>query len=427
VERLDARLYAVLLDAAQSAGLTLQGDDLETKFTMLIKEIHIRSGERVVVIIDEYDKPLLSTIDDRDIHKKMRDALKGFYGVLKSADEHLRFVFLTGVTKFSKVSIFSDLNNLTDISMDPSYCDICGITQEELERDFSPEIEGIAQGKGITQDEYLAKLKHFYNGYRFSRKPLTVYNPFGLLNHFNSGGQFDTFWFATGTPTFLIKLIQAQKINVLNLERNKVSVADFHKFDVDNMEAVPVLYQSGYLTIVDYNERRNQYTLDYPNEEVRISFAESLCDSWTGVRSSERTSVINTILDAVEAGNVDAFVEALKPFYNGIPYELIAQVEYYYELVFYLVLRMLGLYCFVEVRTAVGRIDAVLECDDFVYVLEFKVDGTAKKALQQIDDKDYALSWNGRGKKIFKIGIVFDKEKRNIGSYKYRLWEDKIL
>jgi hypothetical protein len=150
---------------------------------------------------------------------------------------------------------------------------------------------------------------------------------------------------------------------------------------------------------------------------VRSSFAGALCDSWTGVHSSERASVINTILDAVEAGNVDAFVEALKPFYNGIPYELIAQVEYYYELVFYLVLRMLGLYCFVEVHTAIGRIDAVLECDDFVYVLEFKVNGTAKKALQQIDEKDYALSWNGKGKKVFKTGIVFDKEQRNIGGW----------
>jgi hypothetical protein len=349
----------------------------------------------------------------------MRNALKGFYGVLKSVDEHLHFVFLTGVTKFSKVSIFSDLNNLTDISMDPVYCDICGVTQEELERDFSPEIEGIATSKGITRDAYIAKLKHFYNGSRFSRKQLTVYNPFGLLYHFNSGGQFESFWFATGTPTFLIKLIQAQKINVFNLERKTILTADFQRFDVDNMDAVPVLYQSGYLTIVDYdeNERRGRYTLDYPNEEVRSSFAGALCDSWTGVHSAERASVINTILDAVEAGKADDFVEALKPFYNGIPYELIAQVEYYYELVFYLVLRMLGLYCFVEVRTAVGRIDAVLECDDFVYVLEFNVDGTAQKALQQIGDKDYALSWNGKGKKVFKIGIVFDKEKRNIGGW----------
>jgi hypothetical protein len=183
-----------------------------------------------------------------------------------------------------------------------------------------------------------------------------------------------------------------------------------------------VLYQSGYLTIVDYEEKRSRYTLDYPNEEVRSSFAGSLCDSWTGVRSLERTSLINTIVDAIEAGNVDAFVEALKPFYNNIPYELVTQVEYYYELVFYLILRMLGLYCLVEVHTAIGRIDAVVECDDYVYVLEFKLNGTVQEALRQIDDKDYALpwngkSWNGTGKKVFKIGMVFDKEKRNIGSW----------
>jgi hypothetical protein len=264
-----------------------------------------RCGERVVIIIDEYDKPLLNTIDVPDIHKEIRSALKAFYGVLKSSGEHLRFVFLTGVTKFSQVSIFSDLNNLIDLSLDPRYADLCGITQEEMERDFEPEIEQIAADKNLEKQKYLADLKRFYNGYRFSENTLTVYNPFGLLNHFYNNGTFDAYWFATGTPTFLIKLIENQKINILNLERSKVSLYDFQKFDVEKMDAYPVLYQSGYLTIVDYDEERNRFVLDYPNEEVRASFAKSLVDEYFHAPSEKAHALSIQLPDALFDGDVE--------------------------------------------------------------------------------------------------------------------------
>ncbi|GHV14474.1 ATPase AAA [Fibrobacterales bacterium] len=414
VEELYVVIDKMLESCANKYDVPFVGKTISDKFSRLIESLHNQCGEKVAVVIDEYDKPLLNTLDTKIVHEEIRNALKAFYGVLKSSDEHLKFVFLTGVTKFSKVSIFSDLNNLTDLSLDPRYADICGITQEELEENFKEEIDSIAGGEGGA---YLAKLKRFYNGYRFSEKPLTVYNPFGLLHHFNSEGKFIPYWYESGTPTFLIKLIKQQNINVLNLEQKVLSYDDFRKFDVENMDAVPVLYQSGYLTITGYNEKRGTYNLGYPNDEVRTSFASSLADLYIHIKNDEKTPLVLKLIDSLEAGEVDNFVEALRPFYNNIPYDEASKVESYYELIFLLTLRMLGIYCEAQVHTAIGRIDAVLKVDDFVYVVELKVNGTAEEALAQINDKNYALSYEGQGKKIVKLGIEFDKEKRNIGRW----------
>jgi hypothetical protein len=256
-------------------------DDPAGRFRQLIINITQKAGEKAVVIIDEYDKPLLTTLDMPEEHNVIRSALKSFYGVLKSSDEYLKLGFLTGVTKFSQVSVFSDLNNLTDISMNPAFYDLCGITQDELERNFEDEIAVAIERKKMSRQSYLSEVKRFYNGYRFSRQPDTVYNPFGLLNHLNEQGEFNAYWFATGTPTFLIKLIESQKIDILNLEKIPLSSMSFQKFNVDTMDALAVLYQSGYLTIVDYDEEFNEYTLDYPNEEVRASFANALLEHYT--------------------------------------------------------------------------------------------------------------------------------------------------
>jgi hypothetical protein len=283
IDTLDVMLQNNMERAAAKIDVQLRGTILPDTLINLIIDAKNRCGERAVIIIDEYDKPLLSTIDSSELHIKMRDALKGFYSVLKSADEYLKFVFLTGVTKFSQVSIFSDLNHLTDISLDPRYSNICGITQEEMEQGFQPEINEIVREGGKDRAEYLEKLKHFYNGYRFSEKPLTVYNPFGLLNHFDKGGKFSSYWYASATPAFLIKLIENQHIDVLHLGDQTVRSGVFQKYDVETMEAVPVLYQSGYLTITGYDDERGKYTLDFPNEEVRGSFAESLIEKYLHV------------------------------------------------------------------------------------------------------------------------------------------------
>jgi hypothetical protein len=424
VETLKLTLQNTLFNIAANADLELRGDLAPIQFVNLILDMHQKYGERVVIIIDEYDKPLLNTIDVPDIHREILSALKAFYGVLKSSDEHLRFVFLTGVTKFSQVSIFSDLNNLIDLSLDPRYADLCGITQEEMERDFEPELEKIAAEKKREKHTYLAELKHFYNGYRFSSNPLTVYNPFGLLNHFNSGGRFDAFWFATGTPTFLIKLIETQKINILNLERSKVSLYDFHKFDVENMDAVPVLYQSGYLTIVDYDEERSRFVLDYPNEEVRASFARSLVDTYFHAPSEKAQALSVQLPDALFDGDVAGAITAIKVFLASIPYDLVAGTENDYQTVVHSIFTMMGLYCRSEVRIAAGRLDTLVETKKYVYCFEFKIHGSAEDALRQIDTKEYLLPWTGSGKKLFKTGVVFDTDKRTIGDWKADVKEE---
>ena len=265
---------------AQKYGITVTGTTKSDRLARLIHDLNKTCDERVVVIIDEYDKPLLNTIDFPKLHAIMRSVLKGFYAVLKSSDAYLKFVFLTGVTKFSHVSVFSDLNHLTDLSLDPEYADICGITQEELVQNFEPEIANAIQDAGLTREEYFDELRRYYNGYRFSEKNLKIYNPFGLLKHFRNNGKFLDYWYESGTPTFLINIIANQKVNILDLNNLKVGYSDFKKYDIETMQAASLLYQTGYLTITDYDTDNNQFTLDYPNEEVRSCFAQSLLENY---------------------------------------------------------------------------------------------------------------------------------------------------
>jgi len=294
-----------LESCAKKYSVSIKGENSVSRFFNLIETLHDKYNEKVVVIIDEYDKPLLNTFNAPSVHVKLRDALKGFYGVLKSADQYLHFVLLTGVSKFSHVSIFSDLNQLVDLSLDPRYADICGFTQEEIEQNFEPEIQSILHEKERSRDEYFNNLRRFYNGYRFSKKLLLIYNPFGLLNHFELNGDFMPYWYETATPSFLIDLIVNQKINILELSNLKIKHEDFCKYDIENMKAQPLLYQTGYLTISDYDNERNLYTLDYPNEEVRASFANSLLKQYLQISSDNSGSVINTMIDAIYVGNVE--------------------------------------------------------------------------------------------------------------------------
>jgi hypothetical protein len=424
VNHLDDRLTTALSDAAETALLPLDGGTLESKFGNLIKNMCRRAGEKTVVIIDEYDKPLLSTIDNAELHKKMRVALKAFYAVLKSYDQYLNFVFLTGVTKFSQVSVFSELNNLIDISLNPDYYDICGFTQQELETDFQPEIDWVLQNNKSTRQEYLTRLKYFYNGYRFSEKADTVYNPYGLLYHFFNKGKFDSYWFSTGTPTFLVKLIEAQKIDILSIEKKSFTLTGLQKFNADNMDCIAVLYQSGYLTIADYNDQFGEYILDYPNEEVRSAFANALLEHYVRAPSQEVDSLAVRLPKALAEGNIDGAMNELIPFLAAIPYDITIKQEKYYQTVIHLIFRMLGLYCQSEVKTAAGRIDTLVETGNYIYCFEFKLDGTAEEALRQIDTKTYLLPLHGKGKTLVKIGAAFDHKIRNISEWKTLKYQD---
>jgi len=409
--------------SATSIGLSLRGKTAPSQLLNLIRDAHRKYGERVAVIIDEYDKPLISTIDMEKLRERMRISLKGFYSVLKSADPHLKFVFLTGVTKFSHVSIFSDLNHLDDITLNPNYAAICGITQEELESSFEAQIESVVKETETSHDTYFEKLRRFYNGYRFSEKQLKVYNPFGLLKHFGANGKFSSYWYETGTPTFLVKLIINQKLNILGLNNLQVGDNDFRKYDIENMRAEPLLYQSGYLTIKGYDAESDLYTLDFPNTEVRSCFANSLLDQYLE-SSNETAGALNTrLIQALLKGDIDGAIKALRRFLAAISYDIINESENYYETAVHLIFTMLGFNCRSEVRIAAGRIDTLVETKSFVFCFEFKLNKGDNKsrtgeALAQIDAKDYLLPWEGSGKRLFKVGVDFDHNKRNIGEWK---------
>jgi hypothetical protein len=413
-DALSSTIEGALRSCSRQYGIVLEGNSLSEKFSTLIESLYTKFNKRVVVIIDEYDKPLLTTINNQPLCKQLRDALKGFYAVLKSSDQYLNFVFITGITKFSQVSIFSDLNQVNDISFDESSADICGITQEELEQSFAPFFDVAMKENELDCEGYLGKLKAFYNGYRFTDKPLTVYNPFGLINHFVKQYKFQPFWYNTGTPTFLMELLKEQKIDLMNLEKFEVDVHEFSSFNIDNLDALPMLYQTGYLTIIDFNKDENFYTFDYPNLEVKTAFAKSLMTDYFCSRDTERSSFVAKVPRLLRAGDIDAVMEHIKSFLAGIPYDLAIANERYYQTVIHVLFRMLGFDTDSEIRIAKGRIDTKVETKNNVYCFEFKLNGTAQDAIDQINTKEYLTPWLTSEKKLFKVGVKFDCEERNV-------------
>ncbi|MDR2490416.1 MAG: ATP-binding protein [Spirochaetaceae bacterium] len=411
-------LSNMLSNTALDYGLNIRGQYPAEQLLNIIKDLHALFHERVVVIIDEYDKPLLETLEDASLNSDIRNELKAFYGVLKSCDAYLRFVFVTGVSKFAHVSVFSDLNQLVDLSLNPIYADICGITQQELETNFAPEIDAVLHETGVSRRWYLDELRRFYNGYRFSEKALTVYNPFGLLNHFYNHGKFFEYWYETGSPAFLITLIENQNINILNLNRMRVRLDDFRKYDIQNMRAEPVLYQTGYLTIADYDSDMEEFILDWPNEEVRGAFARSLLDHYLRPSAESAQELHTELPRALYYGKIDTAKTYIQAMMATIPYDIIKDTECYFQTVIHLIFTMLGFKCRSEVRIAAGRIDTLVETKNYVYCFEFKLHGSAEEALAQIDTKDYLLPWKGSGKTLVKVGVSFDSQKRNISDWK---------
>ena len=406
----------MLTQNSETLGVSLRGESISDKFSFLIYDSVKKYGKQAVVIVDEYDNPLLSVINKKEEFEKVRDVLRDFYKVIKGSETHLRFAFLTGITKFAKVSVFSTLNNLTDLTLEPQYADICGITQEELERDFAEHIDKYAKNYD-GKENYLEKLKNFYNGYRFSEDAVTVYNPYGIMKHFESG-KFEAYWFETGTPSYLMNLIDSQKVDILTFKNKVVTGKGLNNYNTENIQAVPMLYQAGYLTIVDYDKATDNYTLDYPNTEVRAAFSEELVEKCLKVSESDKDSLIANISQYLFKGDITSAMElALKPFMAKIPNNLAIRHEHYFQTIFHIIFNALGLKCRSEVSIATGRVDSVVETPQYVYCFEFKLNKTAEEAIEQIAAKEYLTPYTGTGKTLFKIGVNFDYEERRIENW----------
>lgn len=392
---------------------------LSDRFSGIIRRAYEQTGHGVVVLIDEYDKPLLQTMLNQPLLDEYRRILKAFYGVLKSADRYLRFVFLTGVTKFAQVSVFSDLNQLQDISMNSRYATICGLTKGELLQMFTPELEKLGEYNGLTFTETVDKMTVMYDGYHFCEDTKEgLFNPFSVLNVFDSR-KFDNYWFQTGTPTFLVELLKESDYDLrLLINGIETDSSSFAEYRVETNNPLPLIYQSGYLTIKDYDRRFGSYLLKFPNDEVQYAFLKFLIPFYTPINDNERSFFIGKFVQELECGDIPAFMERLKAFFADIPYELNDRTERHYQVIFYLVFKLLGEYIEAEVRSACGRADAVVKTDEYIYVFEFKLNGTVEEALQQIDDKGYLIPYTVDSRKLMKIGVNFDAAKRNIGDWK---------
>ena len=385
---------------------------LPLRFAGIIDRAYHKTGQRTVILIDEYDKPLLQALHDEELQNQLRNMLKPFYGVLKTMDRAIRFALLTGVTKFGKVSVFSDLNNLDDISMRVPYAAICGITEEELRTYFEDDIHELASSLKLTYDETRTLLKRRYDGYHFVAEGPGLYNPFSLLNTFKYM-RIDDYWFETGTPSYLVELLY-------DMANTETDADTLNSIDSASNNPIPVIYQSGYLTIKDYDPEFKIYRLGFPNREVEEGFIKYLLPFYTSVSAPKTPFEIGQFVREVRSGNYDAFFRRLQSFFADTPYEVIAgqkperDTELHYQNVLFIVFRLVGLYTKVEYHTSNGRIDLVLQTDRYIYIMEFKLNGTAEEALRQIDEKQYALPFANDERKLFKIGVNFSSETRNI-------------
>ena len=384
-----------------------------------LSELIEKLGERgkIVVLIDEYDKPILDRITDPKLRIQFRDILKDFYTILKALGGHIRFLILTGVTKFSKVSVFSGLNNLTDLTMDSNYAGMVGYTQEELESNFKPWIEALAQKLAKSIPETLEQIKYWYNGYRFSDSLVSVYNPFSTLKLFETQ-KFLTHWFETGTPSFLINLLATKDFDITALEGMEVSSESFSSYDVDKLDARALLYQTGYLTVKSYDPEFGAYQLGYPNYEVARSFEGKLLEFFSKTDRGTQDDIVWRLAKQLRAQDFEGFFETLKTFFAGIPYDLHGKGEKYYHLIIYLTLNLAGLALQAEVHTHRGRLDAVIVLKDFTAIFEFKLNQSADIALKQIADKGYADPYHREGKPVIAIGVNFDTTERNVTEWK---------
>ena len=386
----------------------------------LIKRAYEQTGKKVVVLIDEYDAPLLDVVHEREnldvLRNIMRNIMRNFYSPLKACDPYLRYVFLTGITKFSQLSIFSELNNIKNISMDEPYAAICGISEDEIRLQMKDDLEGLAKKLEIIPEEALMKLKENYDGYHFTSPSPDIYNPFSLLNAF-ADGKFGSYWFGSGTPTYLINMLEKFGVEPSEIGNNMVSVEDFDAPTERMTSIIPLLYQSGYITIKNYDEELDLYTLNIPNKEVRIGLMKSLLPHYVGSKAPETTTMVAYLSRDIRNGDMDTALRRLQTFLSTIPQCDNTKYEGHYQQVFYIIFSLLGYYVDVEVRTPRGRVDIVLRTKTTLYVMELKLDKSVGEAMEQIDLKNYPERFALCGLPVVKVVVSFDSERCTIGDW----------
>ena len=394
-------------------GSCSKDETIDDRFVTLIRLAAEKTGQRVVILVDEYDKPMLQTIGKDALQEEYRNTLKAFYGVMKSMDGYIKFAMLTGVTKFGKVSVFSDLNNLDDISMWNQYIDICGISEQELHDNLEKELHEFADNKNTTYDEICKELRECYDGYHFTHNSIGIYNPFSLLNAFKRK-EFGNYWFETGTPTYLVELLKKHRYNLQRITHEETSAEVLNSIDSTSDNPIPVIYQSGYLTIKGYDPEFGIYRLGFPNREVEEGFVKFLLPFYANTNAVESPFEIQKFVREVRSGDYESFFRRLQSFFADTPYELVRDLELHYQNVLFIVFKLVGFYTKAEYHTSEGRIDLVLQTDKFIYIMEFKLDGSAEEALQQINEKNYAQPFEQDERKLFKIGVNFSAKTRNI-------------
>ncbi len=416
-ETLTDRLNLFLSGYEQTYGRNEAEKSLGARFEGVIQRAYKKTGQRVVILVDEYDKPMLQAIGNKELQDEYRNTLKGFYGALKSMDGCIKFAMLTGVTKFGKVSVFSDLNNLIDISLDYEYHDICGITEQELLTVFAERIDMLAQRNRLSQEACIAKLRKMYDGYHFEETAPGVYNPFSVLNTF-SKNKFGSYWFETGTPTYLVKLLRNHYYDLDVMARAEVTADVLNSIDAESKDPIPVIYQSGYLTIKDYNSEFKKYMLGFPNEEVEEGFVKYLTPYYLNNVDKRTSFNIEEFTSDVRNGKPEQFLERLKSLFASAPYDsTTGDKENHFQNMMWVVFKMMGFYSHTEYHTSDGRIDLLVETPLYRYVMEFKLDGTAEEAMEQIKSKDYPLQFQMDEKKTFLLGVNFSRETRTIERY----------
>ncbi|MEM7535633.1 MAG: AAA family ATPase [Chloroflexota bacterium] len=397
-------------------GTTIQLDDLILALVKSAAAVDMDTS-RVVILIDEYDKPILDNLDDIEEAKRIQRVMKGFYTAVKALDRYIRFVFITGVSKFTRVTIFSELNHLVDLTMRTTFGTALGLTEPELRDNFSEHIGEFAVQEEMTDEELLDKIRFWYNGFCFAPNAENVYNPFSTMQLFHAK-QFDDYWFQSGTPTFLIKQIHKEMFDVEDFETEKYTARAFDSFNIERLALVPLLFQTGYLTIKNYDKRSSRYTLGFPNHEVETAFLTSLIDEFGYQDQGYSAKQLWALIDALESHDLDTFFVGVQALFADIDYNLHLDYEKYYQTIFYLTFKFLGLNIQVEPTTNVGRIDAVITLEDHIYLFEFKINKSAQEALDQILTKKYYEKYLAQSKPITLVGANFSTAAKGLDDWK---------